>query len=227
MVFLFKSEYNYLMLRYTVTILLILFAITNISYSQFNVGISGEVTSSKFGGVAPDKASYESIAGFGGSLIGEIRLVKDVYLSLQPGFQTQGSNIKFGNENSVFNDTTVTFKISQSYLNIPLNLKIFRKNFYVGAGFAVGFLSSAEISNEYVDSTIDIKDKFKSTDITANFNVGYQMSIGKPYLFFELRYIQGLININNVNDVTSKDIYIADFKTKGFSFQTGIILPLK
>jgi hypothetical protein len=173
----------------------------NNSFSQFNIGISGEITSSKFGGVAPDNANYTSIAGFGGSLIGEIRLVKDVYLSLQPGFQTQGTKIVFGNENRVINDTTVTFKISQSYLNIPLNLKIFRKNFYVGAGFAIGFLSSANISNEYVDSTIDIKNKFKSTDITANFNVGYQLSIGKPNLFFELRYIQGLVNINNVNDV--------------------------
>ncbi len=215
------------MLRYTISIFLILFTITDISYSQFNVGISGEITSSKFGGVAPENANYESIAGFGGSLIGEIRLIKDVYLSLQPGFQTQGSNIVFGNENSVINDTTVTFKISQSYFNIPLNLKIYSHNFYVGAGFALGFLSSADISNEYVDSTIDIKSKFKSTDVTANFNVGYQMSIGKPNLFFELRYIQGLVNINNVNDISSKDIYIADFKTKGFSIQTGIILPLK
>jgi len=215
------------MLRYTITIFLILFTITKISYSQFNVGISGEITSAKFGGVAPERAEYTSLAGFGGALIAEIKLVKDVYLSLQPGYQTQGSNIKFGNENSIFNDTTVTFKISQSYFNIPLNLKIFRKNFYVGAGFAVGFLTSADLSNEYVDSTIDVKDKFKSIDVTANFNVGYQMSIGKPNLFFELRYIQGLVTINNVNDITSRDIYISDFKTKGFSFQTGIILPLK
>lgn len=209
-----------------VLILSILFSLTANSYSQFNVGFSGEVSSSKLGGVAPENAAYSSIAGFGGSLIGEIRIVKDVYLSLQPGFQTQGSNIIFGNENSVINDTTVTFKISQSYLNIPLNLKIFRKNFYIGAGFAVGFLSSAELSNENVDSTLDIKDKFKNIDFTANFNVGYQLSIGKPNLFFELRYIQGLVNINNTNNVTAKDIYIADFKTKGFSFQTGIILPL-
>ena len=215
------------MLRYTATILLFLSVFANNSFSQFNIGISGEITSAKFGGVAPDNAEYTSIAGFGGALIGEIKLVKDVYLSLQPGFQTQGSNIKFGNDNNIINDTTVTFKISQSYFNIPLNLKIFRKNFYVGAGFAVGFLTSADVSNEYVDSTIDIKDKFKSIDVTANFNVGYQMSIGKPNLFFEIRYIQGLMAINNVNDVTSKDLYIADFKTKGFSFQTGIILPLK
>ncbi len=215
------------MLRYFIPILLILFTFSTKSFSQFNVGISGEITSAKFGGVAPENASYESIAGFGGALIGEIRLVKDVYLSLQPGFQTQGSNIKFGNENHLINDTTVTFKISQSYINIPLNLKIFAgRHFYAGAGFAVGFLSSAEISNEFVDSTIDIKDKFKSYDVTANFNVGYQMSIGKPNLFFELRYIQGLVNINNENEITKKDIYIADFKTKGFSFQTGIILPL-
>lgn len=218
------------MIRKTISFSFILFLFTNISFSQFNVGFSGELSRSTFGGVAPDNANYESIIGFGGSLIGEIRITKNVYLSFQPGYVTKGSKIKFGNENNVFNDTTVTYTINQSYFSLPLNLKIFNGRFYVGAGVAVQFISSADITSTKTSVENDIKDQFKSYDVTSNFNVGYQVPIGKPYLFFEFNYIQGLININNETEYTtagSKPVYISNFKSKGFSLVSGIIYPLK
>lgn len=215
------------MLFKAVLIFSIVFTFTGSSFSQFNIGFSAEVSSSKFGGVAPENATYESILGVGGSLIGEVKLTKDVYLSFQPGFLTNGSSIKFGNENNLINDTVITFKVSQSYFTLPLNIKIFKNNFYAGGGFAFNFISSANIENEDSGNEQDIKDKFKSYDFVSNFNVGYQISLGKPNLFFELRYLQGLVNINNQNTVSKDDIYIANFKTKGFSFITGLIYPIK
>jgi hypothetical protein len=216
------------MIRHSIRILFILFTLTNISYSQlFNVGFSGELSSSTFGGVSPDNSNYESLLGYGGSLIGEVRITKNVYLSIQPGYLSKGSKIKFGNENNVFNDTTVTFSIKQSYFSLPLSLKIFNRRFYVSAGASVQFLSSAKITTDVNSDDQDVKDKFKSYDIVSNFNVGYQVPVGKPYLFFEFGYIQGLTNINNTNAIGNKDIYIANFKSKGFSFITGLIYPLK
>lgn len=218
------------MIRKTISFTFFLFLFSNISFSQFNVGFSGELSRSTFGGVAPDNANYESVTGFGGSLIGEIRITKNVYLSFQPGYLTKGSKIKFGNENNIFNDTTVTFTIHQSYFSLPLNLKIFSNRFYVGAGLSVQFISSADITSTNTSVENDIKDQFKSYDVISNFNVGYQIPIGKPYLFFEFNYIQGLININNENDYTGsngKPVYIANFKSKGFSLTSGIIYPLK
>ncbi|MDQ3020435.1 MAG: PorT family protein [Bacteroidota bacterium] len=215
------------MFKHFFSAVIFLLLITNISFSQFRVGFSGEITSATYGGVAPANAAYQSIAGFGGSLIAEVRIVKNVYLSLQPGFITNGSKIKFGNENNLFNDTVVTFTINQSYFTLPLNLKIFSNRFYVGAGVSALFLSSANVKQDDTDNEKEIKDQFKNYDIVSNFNVGYQIPIGKPYLFFELRYLQGLININNENTVSKKEIYIENFKSKGFSFITGIIYPLK
>lgn len=214
------------MFKHLLPILIFLLSFTNISFSQFKVGFSGEVSSSTFGGVAPANATYESIAGYGGSLIGEVRIANNVYLSFQPGYIAKGSKIKFGNENSLINDTVVTFTINQSYFSLPLNLKIFNDRFYIAGGVSVQFLSSAKIKSDVTDNQQDIKDKFKTYDIISNFNVGYQLPLGKPHLFFELRYIQGLININEENTVARNEIYISNFKSKGFSFISGLIFPL-
>ncbi|MEO8211084.1 MAG: hypothetical protein ABI840_11045 [bacterium] len=113
------------MFKHFIPAVIFLLVFTNISFSQFKVGFSGELSSSSFGGVAPENATYESIAGFGGALIGEVRITKNVYLSFQPGYIAKGSKIKFGNENSLINDSVVTFTINQSYFSLPLNLKIF------------------------------------------------------------------------------------------------------
>jgi hypothetical protein len=214
----------------TVSVFFIFFTLISNSFSQsnkFNIGASVGINNSKFGGVSPEGATYESVLGAGVSLIGEIRIVKNVYLSFQPSFQTGGAKIKFGNEDRLINDTVITFKINQSYFSLPLNVKIHKENFYVGFGFAYEFLSSAKIENESVGNEVDVKDKFKDYNVTSNFNVGYQLPIGKPYLFFELRYVQGLVNINNINNISKNDIYISNFKSKDFSLITGIIYPLK
>jgi len=211
--------------KFIFLILICLFV--NQSKAQFNVGFLGEVSSNKFGGVPPPDATYESVTGFGGSLIGEVKIVKDVYLSFQPGFLTKGSKIKFGNEEKLFNDTVITFEVSQSYFALPLNLKFYRGNFYVGAGCSVEFLSSANISVKDSSSETDIKDKFKQIDVVSNFNMGYKFSIGKPYLFFELRYLQGLLNINEQNNYTANDIYVASFKSQGLSLVAGLLFSIK
>ena len=210
-------------------ILLFILSFTGTSSAQFKLGASVGLNSTSFGGVAPDNANYSSIFGINGSLLADLKIVTDVYLSLQPGYQSAGSDINFGNENNVFNDTVKTYKMQLGYFSIPLNLKIYHKNLYVGGGFIAGFLSSSTVTNEFSGGETDIKDKFKSFDMQWNFNVGYKVSLGKPDLFFELRYLQGLININDVNSYSSEESgynYLSNFKNKGFSLITGILYPL-
>jgi len=212
-----------------VFIFLFLILISNKSTAQFKLGASVGLNSTSFGGVAPENANYSSIYGFNGSLLVDFKIVNDVYLSLQPGYQSAGSNINFGNENNIFNDTVKTYKIQMGYFSIPLNLKIYHKNLYVGGGFISGFLISSTVTNEFTGEETDIKEKFKSFDMQWNFNVGYKVSLGKPDLFFELRYLQGLININDVNSyssIESENNYLSNFKNKGFSLITGILYPL-
>ncbi len=224
-----QSEFNNLMYKKNITrflILLFILTISGTASAQFKLGASVSLNNTSFGGVPPDNANYTSIIGLGGSLLIDLKLVKDVYLSLQPGYQSVGADVNFGNENNIFNDTVKTYKIRLGYFSIPLNLKIYHNNIYAGGGFTVGFLSSATLTDEFRGGESEIKDKFKDIDLLWNFNVGYKVSIGKPDLFFELRYLQGLLNINDQNSFASGNEYLSNFKNKGFSLITGILYPL-
>ncbi|MCB0727796.1 MAG: porin family protein [Ignavibacteria bacterium] len=210
-------------------ILLFILSVAGTVSAQFKIGASVNLNKTTFGGAPPDNSDYSSIIGLGGSLLIDLKLTNNVYISLQPGYQTSGSDINFGNANNLLNDTVKTYEIQLGYFSVPLNLKIYHKNLYVGGGVIAGFLSSSTLEDEYLDTESDIKDKFKTFDLLWNFNVGYKVSLGKPDLFFELRYLQGLLNINDVNsysNVESENNYLSNFKNKGFSLITGILYPL-
>jgi len=198
----------------------------NISFAQFRLGLSGELTSARFGGVLPDSASYESVTGIGGSLVAEYKIVEDVYISFQPGYHTRGTRIKFGNEENLINDTVITFDLKQNCITLPLNMKFYNKKFYVGGGIIFDLITSSKIRNNENNAEKDIKNRFTDFDLMADFNLGYEFSIGKPSVFVEFRYVQGLININENSGFAEEDIYKANYKSRGFSLLAGILFPL-
>ncbi|MDQ3021201.1 MAG: PorT family protein [Bacteroidota bacterium] len=198
----------------------------NTSHSQFRIGISGELASASFGGTPPDSGSYQSIIGYGGNALIEYKLVKDLYLSFQPGFHKRGSKIKFGDEENLINDTVIIFDVSQDCFTFPLNLKIYNNNFYVGGGVILDVMTSANIKNENGTLDKDITKYFLDIDFMADFNLGYEFTIGKPSIFIELRYTQGLININRNENFSQGDIYKANYKSSAVSFLAGIMFPL-
>lgn len=212
------------MLRFYSLITLLLISV-NISQAQFRIGLGGELSSAKFGGIPPDSGSYESLTGFGGNIIVEYQVVKDVFLSFQPGYHTKGSLLKFGREESLINDTVITFDINQSCITLPLNIKIYNHDFYIGGGVILDIISSATLKNKENGFEKDIKNRFTDIDVMADFNMGYNFSIGKPSIFIELRYVQGLININDNANFTDDEFYKANYKSNGLSFLAGILFP--
>ncbi|MBV6479118.1 MAG: hypothetical protein HGGPFJEG_01879 [Ignavibacteria bacterium] len=213
------------MLKFLPVIFSLLFFI-NTSQAQFRLGLGGELSSAKFGGIPPDSGSYESITGYGGNAIIEYKIVNDVYLSFQPGYHKKGTSIKFGDEENLINDTVITFNVSMNCFTLPLNLKVYNNDFYVGGGVILDIISTVNIKNEESSKEKDIKNYFLDVDLMADFNMGYEFKLGKPTLFIELRYIQGLININEETKFAEEDIYKANFKSSGVSFLAGIMFPL-
>jgi hypothetical protein len=85
-------------------------------------------------------------------------------------------------------------------------------------------LNSATLEFESEES--DIKDKFIKYDALAFFNLGYKIPIGGPSIFFELRYLQGLISIRAEESESDKENYLSNFKSTGLKLSTGIMIPL-
>ncbi len=207
----------------TIFFSLLFFFFTNNSFAQFDASIWGGVNRSSFAGNPPKDANYESIYGltFGADL--NYYLTKEVILSLEPSFEQKGSDIVFGNAESLL-DTVITYKVKQSYFGLGLLFKINTERFYVGAGLSFQLLSSANLEFESTDT--DIKDKFLDYDVDGFFNVGYKIPVGTPTLFIELRYLQGLLSIYSGDAEVNEEVYITNFKSTGLKLIAGVMFPL-
>jgi len=209
-------------LAYKALVLCLFVLFSSNLFAQFQASVWGGLNSSSFGGNPPEDASYQSIYGvsFGGNL--EFKITDDAIISLEPSFEQKGSKIIFGDEEKLL-DTIRTYSINQNYFGLGVIFKINTERFFVGGGLSFQLLSTASLKFESLET--DVKNKFQNYDIISFFNAGYKIPIGAPIIFFELRYIQGLVNINTDNNQNTEN-YLSNFKSKGLKFLTGIMFPL-
>lgn len=196
-----------------------------LAHSELKFGLLAEFGRSSFGGVPPDNAKYESNFGVGFGGVVELRVHKDVVLSFQPSWLQKGSNVVF-NENEEEPDSAQTFVIEQTYLSFPLFFRIDSdgRGFYAGGGVSMDVLLNSEVEHE--GTKVDNSDIFDDLDLVSQFTVGYLFPSERFTTFIEGRYIQGLVNINSVNQTAVGDIYVADFKSNGFKLVAGVLFSL-
>ncbi len=193
-----------------------------LAHSQLKFGLLAEFDRSSFGGVPPDNAKYESNFGVGFGGVVELRVHKDVVLSLQPSWIQKGSKVVFNEDEEP--DSVQTFVIEQTYLSLPFLFRIESdgRGFYAGGGVSLDFLLDSEVERE--GTTVDNSDVFDDVDVVSQFTVGYLIPSKRITTFIEGRYLQGLVNINSVNQTAVGDIYVANFKSTGFKLVVGFLL---
>ncbi|MCU0345146.1 MAG: PorT family protein [Ignavibacterium sp.] len=212
-------------MRNNILLLIIIFVIVSQSnmFSQVQMSLWGGVSNSSFGGNPPKDAGYGEIRGLAVGANIDFQPSKDFVISLEPTYEQRGSSIDIHLEEGII-DTTLKFKIKQTYFGLGLMFKVNAGNFFVGSGVSAQLLNSANL--EFESQETDIKDKFINYDALAFFNIGYKIPIGGPSLFIELRYIQGLINIRSDESESDTEIYLSNFKSTGLRLSTGILIPL-
>ena len=208
--------------KFLVAVFLIL-NICGVSFPQVQMSLWGGLNQTRFGGNPPEDAGYGDIYGLAAGANLDFQPSKDFVISLEPSFEQRGSTIDINLEEGI-KDTTLKFKVKQSYFGLGLMFKVNAGNFFVGSGVSAQILSSANL--EYESQEKDIKEKFLTYDALAFFNIGYKIPIGGPSLFVELRYIQGLINIRSEESEADTEIYLSNFKSTGLRLSTGIMVPL-
>src|SRR5262245_23648498 len=192
-----------------------------LAHAQLRLGVSAEVNRTSFGDVAPEHAEYASYYGTGFAGIIEYRVHRDVVLSLQPGWMQKGAKIVF-NENEE-PDSAQTFTINQTWATIPIYFRIDSDNrgFYAGGGLSVDILLDSEV--EFEGASVDNKDFFDDVDGVYQFLAGYMHPAGSHSWFVEARYLQGMANINSVDNTTAGGVYVADFKSNGLRLVAGFL----
>ena len=196
-------------------------SLPTLGQAQARFGVSGEVNRTSFGGVAPQHAQYASNYGTGIAGIVEFRVHSDVILSFQPGWIQKGAKIVFNEDEKP--DSRSTFVVEQSWVTLPVYFRIDSDNrgFYAGGGLSIDFLLDSELEHE--GTTLDNSSVFDDVDLVYQFTVGYLHDFGGYGGFLEARYMQGMTTINNTNESTVGNIYVADFKSNGLRLVAGVL----
>lgn len=201
---------------------LILILFSSISMGQPAIGLTAGLNTSKFYGDTPEDARYTSIMGANLGAFIDAKLAHGIYLSFQPSYSQEGTNVSYmvpGKEESVD-----SIKIRLNYFSLPVLLKVTSTNqrFYALAGIETAMLlnSSATIG----DQKGEIGTEIAQWNFAMHFGAGIRFPVGKPSLFVEVRYTQGLMNIT---DEQVNNSYIPRVKSSGLRIVTGIEIPLR
>jgi hypothetical protein len=174
-------------MRNAIICLSLIIIFSNAFSQETGFGIKGGVNLTSLN-VEDPEASYDSRTGFHAGIFLRGKFDK---VGIQPEilFFTQNGDIR----SSVFGTAQERF----TYLSIPLMLKFYPiggLNLQVGPQF--GFLIDGERKyNTFLGSgTEDIKDHYKSSDISVSLGGGYDFGFG---LGLDVRYNLGVKDINN------------------------------
>ncbi len=189
--------------------------------AQPNIGIYVGLNNSSLSGDSPTDAIYTPRLGYLTGLNIDFKINDEILLSFQPGYGTAGAKLALkDNTGEKYIDS---IDITLNYLILPVMINIISNNqrFYFNSGIEIGLLTKASAYNGA--ETVDLQLEVNEINVTANFGLTYLIPIGKPFLFLDLRYSQGLINISNSGNNSS---FVPRIKTSGLKFRTGIQIPL-
>jgi hypothetical protein len=125
-------------------------------------------------------------------------------------------------------DTTASLKLKLSYFELPLLAKYSfgEKNAirpYLLGGPTIGFKTGAKAVMEGLDdeggeSTEDISEDVKSTDLGFGFGGGVSMPVSSGRAFAEVQYVLGLVSVDKDDEDSAKN--------KGFQLRFGVTFPI-
>ena len=178
---------------------------------ELGIGVKGGLNFANIN-TSSAQGTYDGRTGYH---FGAFALIKVSKIGIQPEviFSKQGSTVKVNSQE---------FKANYSYINVPILLKLYTVagiNIQVGPQF--GFVSSAkrdELDINGVKTTVDAKDKLKSSDISAALGLGWDLPFG---LSIDARYNLGLTKINDEDGSDSAKNQVFQFSVGYKLFKIG------
>ncbi|MCK5453354.1 MAG: PorT family protein [Calditrichia bacterium] len=205
--------------------IMLLFFLFQLAYAQIEIGLIGGINRASLSGDKPKNTSYTSLSSGMLGAIFEVGIAKDVRFGIQPMLLQKGTKIAYKNPDERDPVDSLNFKID--YFTVPLMFKVISGNqkTYLSSGLEVGFPLNASLENLDGSGKTDVLDKLESIDVAVNFGFGARFPIKRMILTLELRYTQGLTNLNKGDEEDSSAL---DFvlRSTGLQFFGSISLPL-
>lgn len=192
------------------------------TYSQTKVGVLAGINMSKLNGDIQPDTKYKSKTGGNFGLFIDLKLAKNIYLSIQPSYSQEGTKITHKVDGAY--EPIDSIKVKLNYFSLPILLKVTSTNekFYAIGGIETSKLANSSmtpIGGEEEDIIVTIE----PWNFSMHFGAGIRFPLGFTTLFVEARYTQGFMNITEesvVNDLLPR------VKSSSIKFLTGIEIPL-
>lgn len=191
------------------------------AYSQISLGTFGGYSTSKFIGDPPPKGLYAWGGGYIFGIRADIPLSKYIDLTTQPGFiQHKGKYMVYAGNGDKFDSLDI--KMNSVCLPLGLTITANKERFFIYGGFELlkAYSFKAYNSSREIDMIDDIRGYF----ISLQFSAGYRIPIGRFILYFEIAYVQGLMNISE--NISDSDSFLSRVKLRDIRFLTGLQIPL-
>lgn len=192
---------------------------------QFFLGATGGVSSTMLSGDAPSGASYTSLIGFSGGIIGEYAITSSIRLSVQPSYLRRGTGVAYDIGEKDLRDS---LELRLDYVSIPVIVRFMSPKgaWFVNGGLDLGFLLKASLSDVNTGTKLDAKQYVSSVDLAMIVGVGTIVAVTPAFLTFEIRYAQSLLNAG-ANDQLAAAVGVpVRFRSSGIQLVVGALLPL-
>jgi hypothetical protein len=171
------------------------------AFAQVHLGASIGGYKVNLSGDTPKDATYKGLTTLAGSVVLEYGFTRDVRLSIQPGFERKGTTIAF-DVPGIEDEVRDSVSIDLDYISLPILARVVTDGgrWFVTGGPVLGFLSDA--TGTYADDgrEVELTTSFRSHDLGLAFGVGHFFPVGALDLFFEVRFIQGLMNVSDLDN---------------------------
>ena len=210
-------------MKYIIVIIMLLLLIQTVP-AQWEIGMIGGLNRSGLSGDKPDNASYSTLIGPAFGVLIETQLTNDVRIGLQPQYLQRGSKIAYKVRGERDPVDSLNFKID--YVTIPVMFKVYASNkrTYLISGLDVGIPVNATIVDLNGSEKLDVLDRLKTVDIGVNIGFGVRFPLNQFHLACELRYIQGLFNLNDPLPEEGSPVNFA-IRSTGLQLFGSISLP--
>ena len=192
------------------------------TWAQPNIGIYAGSNNLNISGDTPSKSKFKSSGGYLFGISGDFKITDEVFLSFQPGIISSNVELQFKDPSTNLYEDSVSFNFNYFQLPVEINIISNNKRFYFSSGLEFSNLLKAETTIS--SNTEDISEEVNKFNLFINYGLTYLIPIGKPFLFIDARYAQGITNMTNTPDDQS---LIPRIKLSGWKFRAGIQIPLK
>ena len=195
------------------------------SIAQFSIGGNIGLTRIKFNGdVSKGVSRFQPDPGFSAAARLDYRISEVISLSVQPGVSTLRSRYQVMNDSGTA--VVDSIRLTLTSFSLPLHALVWSENgrFYVLAGmqldYTLGFKPEVLMSPTSSTMNYDVRDY----NLYLQFGAGYIIPLGKPYLTFELRYSQGILDLTA--PPIQQETYLSRTKLTNISLMVGLQVPL-